>query len=100
MRLPGRARVRHHPEHCVKQTWRLSEWAASRGQPKSTKSEPRQPGRRKNRVSRGGAKTASAGAAQKPRQPGRHENCVSRGGTEKRKPRQPGRHQNEEKKTG
>ncbi|KAL3193741.1 hypothetical protein MRX96_000040, partial [Rhipicephalus microplus] len=77
-RLPGRARVRHHRENCGKQTWRSSEWAASQAQPKSAKSElrqpgrqkPRQPGRRKNRVCRGGTK---------PRQPGRRENCVSRG---------------------
>ncbi|KAL3192702.1 hypothetical protein MRX96_058757 [Rhipicephalus microplus] len=59
LRQPGRARVRHHWENCGKQTWRSSEWAASRGEPKSAKSEPRQPGRRKNRVSRGGAVFAS-----------------------------------------
>ncbi|KAL3222826.1 hypothetical protein MRX96_049929 [Rhipicephalus microplus] len=87
-RLPGQARVRHHRENCGKQTWRSSEWAASQAQPKSAKSEPCQPGRRKNRVSRGGAKTASAGAAR---------NRVSRGGAKTasagaaRKPRQPGR---------
>nr|XP_037285996.1 uncharacterized protein LOC119179016 [Rhipicephalus microplus] len=69
-RLPGQARVRHHRENCGKQTWRSSEWAASQAQPKSAKSEPCQPGRRKNRVCRGGTK---------PRQPGRRENCVSRG---------------------
>ncbi|KAL3192716.1 hypothetical protein MRX96_058769 [Rhipicephalus microplus] len=86
-RLPGRARVRHHREHCGKQTWRSSEWAASQGQPKSAKSEPRQPGWRKNRVSRGGTKprqpgrheTASAGAARKLRQPGRKKKNASAG---------------------
>ncbi|KAL3192739.1 hypothetical protein MRX96_058791 [Rhipicephalus microplus] len=89
LRQPGRAWVRHHRENCGKQTWRSSEWAASQAQPKSAKSELRQPGRRKNRVSRGDAKTASAGAARKPRLPGRRKNRVCRG--ERKKTRLPGR---------
>ncbi|KAH9378522.1 hypothetical protein HPB48_021651 [Haemaphysalis longicornis] len=85
-RLPGRARVRHHRENCGKQTWRSSEWAASQAQPKSAKSElrqpgrqkPRQPGRRKKPRLPGRHETASAGAARKLRQPGRKKKKKTR----------------------